>query len=92
MAAAVTRQEGDQLAVELADHVDVRGIAERRLDAALLADRHPLHPVQAAATDHTDADVAHQKLSFKRNLEGWTGSWSRQSLAGPGSHRIASTT
>src|SRR6185436_17457936 len=75
VAAAVARQESDAPAFQLTDDVDVRGLAERRVDPPLLDHPEALHGVQTAAADHTDTDVAHQNSSSKRD-------W--QVLQGPG--------
>src|SRR4029077_6701669 len=80
VAAAVARQEGDGAAVELADDVRVRRLAERRVEAGLLAHHQPLHLIQAAAADHTDTDIAHEKHS---SWEGIVASLRAGSLSQP---------
>src|SRR5438045_1798343 len=63
MAPAVAREESDLDAVDVAENVGVRGVAERRVDHALARDVEPLHLVQAGAADDADRALAH-RLNF----------------------------
>ena len=58
--AAVARKERDLHAVDVAEDVRVRGVAERRRDHPLVHDVEARHVVQAGAADDADGDVCHR--------------------------------